>query len=88
MSTPLYPAEDSIDLTEEEISQALEVGSSADIITHIVHLLCSSCRGAVDVTSHGIRRKKPHVFWRVGTTCRTCGAVSQVTFNAKFLPVE
>jgi len=55
--------EDSEDLTDEEISQAKEVGSAEEVASAIAtHLHEKASR----LIKHELRRRKPHLYWRVG----------------------
>jgi hypothetical protein len=82
------PTDDSTDLLDEETSSAERAPSLQALRQRILHLLCPLCGGKANVVSHAVRRKKPNVFWRVGTQCSQCKAESTKTFLAEFLPPE
>lgn len=65
-----YPEDDSPDLTDEEIASAVATVSSDAIVSAVQSARCSTCQqGSMRLTSHELRRRKPHLYWRVGLVC-------------------
>jgi hypothetical protein len=55
------PEEDSEDLTDEEIGQAIHTRSAGEVATKLkVELLPGS-----SISQHELRRRKPHLYWRI-----------------------
>lgn len=67
-----YPEEDSEDLTDAEIAEAVSVAGPTDIVDHLAGLRCQTCEGEgkLHVLAHVFRRRKPHLYWRVTLGCK------------------
>jgi hypothetical protein len=57
------PEEDSSDLTDEEIERAIPTDNTQGISQRIVADLQES--PGMQLESHELRRRKPHLYWRV-----------------------
>jgi hypothetical protein len=78
------PEEDSGDLTNEEILAAVLTSHRQQIVEYLHRQTCGECRGRVIVTGHALRRRTPHLYWRVLGRCST-GHEARVTFQADWL---
>ena len=72
------PEEDSPDLTDAEVLGAAEVAGAADLVKHIQGAKCDQCLGPVSVNGHALRRRAPHLYWRILLVCRSGHHSSQV----------
>ena len=64
-----YPDEDSEDLTDEEISEAVHVEGPTGIVDYLAGMQCRTCSDKLRVREHVLRRRKPHLYWRVTLVC-------------------
>lgn len=78
------PEEDSADLIEEEILGALPSSQIGDILAVIRAFRCPSCGGGTRLAKHAIRRRKPHLYWRVTFVC-SASHESRQTFCADWI---
>lgn len=63
------PEEDSSDLTDADILGAIQTNSVAEIVTALRSIPCKTCSSQVRVMGHAIRRRSPHLYWRVKLLC-------------------
>jgi RNase P subunit RPR2 len=62
--------EDSPDLTDDEVQKALPVNNAQELVKRIQNVLCSECSSAMLVQGHALRRRNPHIYWRVSFLCK------------------
>jgi len=60
--TPQIPDEDSEDLTEDEVAQAIPTEDTHALSQRIVAVLRES--PGTQLEKHELRRRKPHLYWR------------------------
>lgn len=70
MKPSLPPEEDSTDLSDQEIQSALPTSGVSDIVTALRSTPCSTCGLMTQIAKHSIRRRLPHLYWRVDLVCR------------------
>jgi hypothetical protein len=63
------PEEDSEDLTDEQVAQAVETKGQADLTVRLVHLSCSTCGALHEAVDHALRRRAPHLYSRTKAKC-------------------
>ena len=64
MNFPEPPEEDSPDLTDAEIQQAVLTTDSSDLAQKVAAVIkANNLRVALE--AHELRKRKPHVYWRV-----------------------
>ena len=65
---PLALGDDSEDLALEEVEQAIPVPNVESVIERLKATQCS-CGGAILVKGHALRRRAPHLYWRLTLGC-------------------
>jgi hypothetical protein len=78
------PEEDSEDLTNMEILEAVPTSEVDDVIRHLQAKKCPACAARNLVAGHALRRRAPHLYWRVGLRCAN-GHELQVTFQTDWI---
>ena len=73
-----YPDDDSEDLTDEEIAAALPTSGESGIVRAIQALNCDLCGEPFSGNAHELRRRKPHLYWRVRLVCAKGHMVKRV----------
>lgn len=63
------PEEDSPDLTDADIVGAHPTTGVGDIVSALRSNPCETCSGHVRVAGHAIRRRRPHLYWKVKLLC-------------------
>jgi hypothetical protein len=64
------PEENSPDLTDLEIANAIPTNSEVDVVQeHSKFSYCSVCSQPVRLVGNAIRRRIPHLFWRMKFEC-------------------
>lgn len=61
--TPQIPDEDSEDLTDEEVAQAIPTEGTHALSQRVVAFLQE--HPGMQLEKHELRRRKPHLYWRV-----------------------
>lgn len=64
-----YPEDDSEDLTDAEIERAVITEGIPQLVEHLTTIQCASCQHRMDAVRYELRRRKPHLYWRVGVEC-------------------
>lgn len=80
------PEEDSEDLTDSEISRAIQTKGVQTII-EVLGAFCGSCPKCglgMSVGGHALRRRRPNLFWRTMLSC-SAGHDEQVTFQVNWM---
>lgn len=75
------PEEDSRDLSDDDIGRAIQTGGLDDIVSIIGPLrglACRVCGLGFQEVGHELRRRAPHLYWRVTSKCRSGHPVSTV----------
>lgn len=78
------PEEDSEDLTNAEILAAVPTGHINDLVRHLTGQTCPECQSRLLVAGHALRRRAPHLYWRVSARCAQ-GHPAQVTYQTNWL---
>ena len=79
--------EDSTDLTDDELRTVFIVGNTLEL-THVLQKeTCSACNGHLSVEGHALRRRAPHLYWRVTSVCRQ-GHISSRLFQTDWVRGE
>jgi len=78
------PEEDSPDLTNEEITGAIEAKTPEVMAEVFAETKCRVCQGKVMVTRHQLRKRAPLHYARILFVCED-GHQGSVTFRASFL---
>ena len=60
--------EDSADLSQAEIDQAVAAPNVELVIAQLRR--CFVCGGRLEISSHELRRKDPHHYWRIRLNCK------------------
>jgi hypothetical protein len=63
------PQPDSPDLTDEEIQAATTIPDE-EVAPHLQGMACSTCGEPIVGRAHEIRRRRPHLYWRVRCHCK------------------
>jgi hypothetical protein len=63
------PEDDSEDLTDGQIAQAVETTGSKDFGERQARLSCTTCGARHGTLSHALRRRAPHLYSRTEATC-------------------
>ncbi len=79
-----FPAEDSPDMTPDELDNAIEAKVALDMVPHLSELKCQTCSGPVTLLKQQLRRRAPHLYARVLFVCQN-GHQGRITFRARFL---
>ena len=82
--TDTPPEEDSADLTNAEILAAVPTGQMTDLVRHLLAQTCSECPSRLLVAGHALRRRAPHLYWRVTARCAQ-GHFAQATYQTDWL---
>ena len=61
--------EDSEDLTDAEIESATPLSNVSGMVRLILKQTCPVCSWALAPHAHQLRRRKPHLYWRIPMTC-------------------
>ena len=78
------PEEDSEDLSDDEIAGSLGSGCVGDIIGSLREARCLTCSDPLHLVEHALRRRQPHLYWRVLMRCGD-GHENEVTFKADWI---
>ena len=78
------PEDDSPDLTETEIAEALDVRSMENLIQSLRGVRCSTCGEVFDSSDHALRRRAPHLYWKMALYCET-GHQTSLIFRTDWL---
>lgn len=79
-----YPEEDSPELRDDEVAQAVPTGKLDDLVPLMNRHICPRCGKKVAVEGHKLLRRKPHLFWQVRFKCTT-GHPSALLFQTTWL---
>jgi hypothetical protein len=82
MNFPEIPEDDSPDLTDEEVERAVLTSNTDDLSRKVV----ADLRGnpGTQLETHELRRRKPHLYWRVKLKTPT-GEDRSIIFQADWL---
>jgi hypothetical protein len=83
--TPPVPDNDSEDLSDEEIAKATPTVDTHDLSKQVGDFLLS--RPGTQLEKHELRRRKPHLYWRVRLR-DTAGEEHVLVFVADWLQQE
>jgi uncharacterized protein with PIN domain len=61
--------DDSDDLSDEEVAQAIALPNVDRVIAHLRAMRCPQCEKEVAPTSHARRRRVPSLYWRMRVRC-------------------
>ncbi len=81
--TPVVEDEDSPDLTDAEVEQAVIATSLHQVSRHLSDMTCSSCSAPLIKRHYALRRRKPSMYWRVILDCAE-GHANVVVFRTDF----
>lgn len=79
------PEGESEDLTNAEILSAVATGQASDIVKHLAGQTCRECKSRLVVAGHALRRRSPHLYWRVSARC-AYGHPVRLTYQTDWLP--
>ena len=63
------PEEDSEDLTDEHVAQAVETKGPDDLVERMKLLSCATCGARFATLNHALRRRAPHLYSRTEAKC-------------------
>lgn len=64
------PEDDSEDLTDPQVAQAVETKSAEHLAEHLTLLSCTICGARPELwISHALRRRAPHLYSRTHVRC-------------------
>lgn len=64
------PEEDSEDLTDEEVASAVPVPNVEGVLKLMLAEKCTTCGWPMGPDAHLLRRRKPHLYWKLPLVCR------------------
>lgn len=66
---PANLGDDSEDLLDAEVEQAKEIASIEALLAHLKETRCATCEQPIETSRHALRRRAPHMYWRMTLRC-------------------
>jgi hypothetical protein len=67
---PIVLGDDSEDLLDAEVEQAIALASVEALLAHLKETRCSTCEDVIETSRHALRRRTPYMYWRMSLRCR------------------
>lgn len=67
---PTTLGDDSEDLLDAEVEQAIALASIEALLAHLKETRCAICEEPIETSRHALRRRAPHMYWRMTLRCR------------------